>query len=52
MTVLQGLHGLIAVLLLCTLLFIDEAGVPLPVAPNEALLRGRAASTRRVEVNR
>ena len=29
MSFLQGLHGTIAVLLLCALLFVDEAGVPL-----------------------
>ena len=38
MSFLQGLHGTIAVLLLCALLFVDEAGVPLPIAPNEVLL--------------
>ena len=38
MSFLQGLHGVIAVVLLCSLLLVDEAGVPLPVAPNEALL--------------
>jgi membrane-associated protein len=38
MTLLQGLHGTLAAVLLCTLLFVDEAGLPLPIAPNEALL--------------
>jgi membrane-associated protein len=38
MTLLQGLHGTFAVVLICTLLFVDEAGLPLPIAPNEALL--------------
>lgn len=38
MTFLTGLHGTIATLLICALLFIDEAGVPLPFAPNEFLL--------------
>lgn len=35
---LTGLHGTIATLLVCVLLFVDEAGVPLPFMPNEALL--------------
>jgi membrane-associated protein len=38
MALLQGLHGTFAVVLICTLLFVDEAGLPLPIAPNEALL--------------
>lgn len=38
MTLLQGLHGTFAVVLICTLLFVDEAGLPLPIAPNEGLL--------------
>lgn len=38
MSFLNGLHGTVAALLLCALLFVDEAGVPLPFAPNEALL--------------
>jgi membrane-associated protein len=38
MTLLQGLHGTLAVVLICTLLFVDEAGLPLPFAPNEGLL--------------
>lgn len=38
MTVLQGIHGTFAAILICTLLFVDEAGLPLPIAPNEALL--------------
>lgn len=38
MTLLQGLHGTFAAVLICTLLFVDEAGLPLPIAPNEALL--------------
>lgn len=33
-----GLHGIFATVLLCILLYIDEAGVPLPLAPNEVLL--------------
>jgi membrane-associated protein len=32
------LNGALATLLLCTLLFVDEVGVPLPFAPNEVLL--------------
>src|SRR6185437_1626855 len=35
---LIALHGTVAVVVLCTLLFIDEAGVPRPIAPNELLL--------------
>jgi membrane-associated protein len=35
---LTGLHGAVATVLLCVLLFIDEAGVPLPFIPNEVLL--------------
>lgn len=38
MTFINELHGTVAALLLCALLFVDEAGVPLPFAPNEALL--------------
>lgn len=38
MTLLQGFHGTFAVVLICMLLFVDEAGLPLPIAPNEALL--------------
>lgn len=38
MNFINGLHGTVAALLLCVLLYIDEAGVPLPFAPNEALL--------------
>jgi membrane-associated protein len=32
------LNGALATFLLCTLLFVDEVGVPLPLAPNEVLL--------------
>jgi membrane-associated protein len=35
---LQGLHGVVAVVLLCGLLFAEEAGVPLPFAPGEIVL--------------
>jgi membrane-associated protein len=35
---LTGLHGAIATVLICVLLFVDEAGVPLPFIPNEVLL--------------
>ena len=38
MDFLTGLHGSIATILICVLLFVDEAGVPLPFMPNEALL--------------
>lgn len=37
-TIVNGLDGTVATLLICALLFIDEAGVPLPFAPNEVLL--------------
>jgi membrane protein DedA with SNARE-associated domain len=35
---LYGVNGSVATLLLCTLLYLDELGVPLPFAPNEVLL--------------
>ncbi len=35
---LNGLNGTPATVLICALLFADEAGVPLPLAPNEILL--------------
>jgi membrane-associated protein len=38
MTYLQGLHGVVAIVLLCSLLFAEEAGVPLPFAPGEVTL--------------
>lgn len=38
MTFIQGLQGTTAIILICVLLFIDEAGVPLPIAPNEGIL--------------
>ncbi len=38
MSFLQGLHGVVAVVLLCGLLFAEEAGVPLPFAPGEIVL--------------
>src|SRR3982074_1053267 len=38
MSILQGLHGTIAILLICSVLFIEEAGVPLPLVPGDALL--------------
>lgn len=38
MNFLTGLHGSIATVLICVLLYIDEAGVPLPLCPNEFLL--------------
>src|SRR5947209_4197733 len=38
MSFLTGLNGTAATLLLCSLLFVDETGVPLPFAPNEGLL--------------
>lgn len=38
LNLLYGLHGTFATLLLCSLLYLDEVGVPLPFAPNEVLL--------------
>lgn len=38
MSFLAGLHGTVAAVLICSLLFVDESGVPLPIAPNEGLL--------------
>lgn len=38
MSFLNGLHGSVAALLISALLFVDEMGVPMPFAPNEALL--------------
>jgi membrane-associated protein len=35
---LQGLHGVVAILLLCSLLFAEEAGIPIPFAPGEVVL--------------
>lgn len=38
MSFVLGLHGTVAVALLCGLLFVEEAGVPLPFAPGELVL--------------
>jgi membrane protein DedA with SNARE-associated domain len=38
MTLIEAVNGTAAALLIVALLFIDEAGVPLPFAPNEVLL--------------
>jgi membrane protein DedA with SNARE-associated domain len=38
MSFLAGLHGTLAAILICSLLLVDEAGIPLPIAPNEGLL--------------
>ena len=35
---LSGLHGVVAIVLLCSLLFVEEAGVPVPFAPGELTL--------------
>jgi len=35
---LSGVDGVTALILLCSLLFLEEAGVPLPFAPGEAVL--------------
>lgn len=37
MSLIQGLHGVVALIVLCSLLFAEEAGVPLPV-PGELML--------------
>lgn len=38
MSFLAGLHGTAAAILICSLLFADEAGLPVPIAPSEGLL--------------
>jgi membrane-associated protein len=38
MSLLAGLHGTVAGIIICGLLLVDEAGVPLPIAPCEGLL--------------
>ncbi|MHB1527118.1 MAG: VTT domain-containing protein [Candidatus Dormibacteria bacterium] len=38
MNFLSGLHGVVAIVLLCSLLFVEEAGVPVPFAPGELTL--------------
>ncbi|MGH7921994.1 MAG: VTT domain-containing protein [Candidatus Dormibacteraceae bacterium] len=38
MSFLEGLHGAVALILLLTLLYAEEAGVPLPFAPGEIVL--------------
>lgn len=38
MTALASLHGPVALVLLCSLLFVEEAGVPLPFFPGDAIL--------------
>ena len=38
MSILAGLHGTIAILLICSILYVEEAGVPLPLVPGDALL--------------
>jgi membrane-associated protein len=37
MSFIQGLHGVVAIVLLCSLLFVEEVGVPLPI-PGELTL--------------
>lgn len=37
-TALTGLHGTAALVLICVLLFAEEAGIPLPFVPGDALL--------------
>ncbi|HET9051183.1 MAG TPA: DedA family protein [Candidatus Dormibacteraeota bacterium] len=38
MDFIEGIHGTVAAVFIVALLFVDEMGVPLPFAPNEALL--------------
>ena len=38
MALVAGLHGTIAILLICALLYVEESGVPLPLVPGDALL--------------
>jgi len=38
MSLISGLHGVVATVLLCGLLFTEEAGIPLPFAPGELTL--------------
>lgn len=38
MSYLEGAHGLVALILLCGLLFAEETGVPIPFAPGEICL--------------
>ena len=38
MSVLNAFHGWSAVVVLCSLIFVEEAGVPLPMAPGDLLL--------------
>ena len=38
MGMITGLHGAVAIVLLCSLLLVEEAGVPLPFAPGELTL--------------
>lgn len=38
MTLLLGLHGAAGLTLLCLLLFLEEAGIPIPVAPGDGIL--------------
>lgn len=38
MSILTGLHGATAVLLICVLLFVEETGVPVPLLSGDVLL--------------
>jgi hypothetical protein len=38
MSFLTGLYGTAALVLLCSLLFVNEAGIPLPILPGDAIL--------------
>jgi membrane protein DedA with SNARE-associated domain len=39
-TTIQGIHGAVAIVLLCSLAFVEEAGVPLPMLPGDLILIG------------
>lgn len=40
MSLLNAVHGWSALIVLCSLIFVEEAGVPLPMAPGDLLLVG------------
>lgn len=40
MTLIQGLHGVVALVVLCSVLFAEEAGVPMPISGEFMLIAG------------
>ena len=38
MSVIQSLHGTVAIVLICVLIYVEETGLPLPLVPGDALL--------------